>query len=75
MPYKYTNKERLEKQKGLNEGLLEGIKLGLCLKFGDDSLEILSEISHISDIEVLKAILVGIKQANSIENLRSIYQD
>lgn len=73
MPY-VTSIERIAKQEGLREGLLEGIKLGLELKFGNEGLQLLPEISQIQDIEVLKEIQSGIKQAGSTEELRSIYQ-
>ncbi|UKP00967.1 hypothetical protein [Nostoc sp. UHCC 0870] len=56
------------------EGLLEAIELGLELKFGASSLEVMDEISQIYDIEQLRAIKEGIKTATSIDELRQIYQ-
>ena len=73
MPY-VTSIERMAKKEGLIEGLLEGIKLGLDLKFGNEGLQLLPEISQIQDIEALKEIQSGIKQAGSTEELRSVYQ-
>ncbi|WP_315787425.1 cytosolic protein [Fischerella sp. JS2] len=73
MPY-VTSVERKGIQKGIREGLLEGIEMGLELKFGDERLTILPEISQIQDVDVLRAILTSIKTANTLEELRRIYQ-
>lgn len=59
---------------GIRLGLLEGIELGLELKFGTSSLFVMDEISQIYDIEQLRTIKEGIKTATSIDELRSIYQ-
>jgi hypothetical protein len=59
---------------GIRLGLLEGIELGLELKFGASSLEIMDEVSQIYDIEQLRKIKEGIKTATSIDELRQIYQ-
>jgi len=69
MPY-ITSIERI----GIRQGLLEGIELGLELKFGDQGLGVLPEISRIHDVEQLRAILVGLKMVNTLEELRQIYQ-
>lgn len=81
MPY-ITSVERSGIQKGLEqgrsegirEGLLEGISLGLRLKFGSVGLSLLPEISQITQVEQLKAILAGLAEANTLDQLRSIYQ-
>ncbi|WP_375515527.1 cytosolic protein [uncultured Nostoc sp.] len=59
---------------GIRLGLLEGIELGLELKFGAESLSLMSEISLLSDIEQLRAIKERIKTATTIAELRQIYQ-
>ncbi|RCJ41980.1 cytosolic protein [Nostoc punctiforme NIES-2108] len=59
---------------GIRLGLLEGIELGLELKFGAESLSLMSEISLLSDIEQLRAIKERIKTAATIAELRQIYQ-
>ncbi|MBD2498215.1 cytosolic protein [Nostoc sp. FACHB-280] len=59
---------------GIRLGLLEGIELGLELKFGASSLFVMDEVSQIYDIEQLRKIKEGIKTATSIDELRSIYQ-
>ena len=56
------------------ESLLEGIEVSLEVKFGSEGLNLLPEISQIYDIERLRAILVRIKTANSLSELRQIYQ-
>ncbi|MBD2468740.1 cytosolic protein [Nostoc sp. FACHB-145] len=60
---------------GIRLGLLEGIELGLELKFGASSVGVMDEISQIYDIEQLRAIKEGIKTATTVDELRQIYQD
>jgi predicted transposase YdaD len=62
------------RQEGLQEGLIEAIELGLELKFGSEGLELLSEISQIQDLEILKAIKTGIKTANNLSEIQQVYQ-
>ena len=69
-----TSVERIGIEKGVRQGLLEAIELGLELKFGVDTLSLMSEISQIDDIEQLRAIKEGIKTVASIEELQQIYQ-
>ncbi|BAZ19367.1 hypothetical protein NIES4073_02370 (plasmid) [Kalymmatonema gypsitolerans NIES-4073] len=59
---------------GIRQGLLEGIELGLELKFGSSGLSLIPEISQIEDIEQLRAIKEGIKTVQTVEELRQIYQ-
>lgn len=56
------------------EGLLEGIELGLKLKFGNEGLSLLSEISQLESIEQLRAILTALETVSNLQELRSIYQ-
>ena len=65
-----TSFERIARR----EELLEGIELGLELKFGSVGLTIMPEISRLEDIEQLRAIRSGIKTASTVEELRQIYQ-
>lgn len=69
-----TSVERIGISKGVRQGLLEAIELGLELKFGVDALSLMSEVSQIDDIEKLRAIKEGIKTVTSIEELQQIYQ-
>jgi len=85
MPY-ITSIERLATQKGIEQGieqslqqmrqiLWESIELSLRLKFGDEGLEILPEVSEIQDVEQLRAILRGLlTTVNTLEELRQLYQ-
>ncbi len=77
MPY-ITSVERIGIQKGrvqgIREGLLEGISLGLKLKFGREGLGVLPEISALQDVEQLRAILAGLETAHTVSELRQIYQ-
>ncbi len=68
MPY-ITSVER----SGIRQGLLEGIELGLNLKFGSEGLGILPEISGLQDVEQLRAILAGLKTVSTLQELRQIY--
>ena len=69
-----TSVERIGIEKGVCQGLLEAIELGLELKFGADALSLMSEISQIDDIEKLRSIKEGIKTVASIEELQQIYR-
>lgn len=69
MPY-ITSVER----SGIRQGLLEGISLGLKLKFGSEGNSLLPEISEIRDVEQLRAILFGLETSDTLDGLRQIYQ-
>ncbi|UKP01287.1 cytosolic protein [Nostoc sp. UHCC 0870] len=56
------------------ESLLEGIEVGLKLKFGTEGLSLLPEISRIEDVEQLRAVLKGLETASNLNELRSLYQ-
>ncbi|MGI2909022.1 hypothetical protein [Tolypothrix sp. VBCCA 56010] len=44
------------------------------LKFGFSDQNLLPEIETIQDVSILEAILSAIETANTVEELRSIYQ-
>jgi predicted transposase YdaD len=69
-----TSVERFGIQKGKQEGLLKGISLGLKLKFGSQRQNLLPEIEQIEDVSLLESILEAIETANTIDELRSLYQ-
>jgi hypothetical protein len=69
-----TSVERIGIEKGVRQGLLEAIELGLELKFGTDALSVMEEISQIDEIEQLRGIKEGIKTVASVEELKQIYQ-
>jgi hypothetical protein len=68
MPY-ITSVERI----GIKKGLLEGIELGLELKFGAEGLKLLPEIRELTNHEVLRAVLQAIKTAKTPDELRQIW--
>jgi predicted transposase YdaD len=77
MPY-ITSIERMGIEQGIERGtkrgLLKGIELGLELKFGTEGLNLLSEIRDIQDLNLLEIILNQIKTANTLDQLRAVYQ-
>lgn len=60
-------------QQGEIRGLLSGIELGLELKFGAEGLQLMPEISQITDLDVLKTIREGLRTMNSLEEIRLLY--
>ncbi len=56
------------------ESLLEGIEVGLSVKFGSEGLSLVSDISQIEDIQQLRKILSGIKTVTSVSELQQLYQ-
>ncbi|MDZ8139808.1 MAG: cytosolic protein [Nostoc sp. DedQUE04] len=56
------------------EELLKGIALGLKLKFGTSGQNLLSEIELLEDVNLLSSILSAIETANSVDELRSLYE-
>jgi hypothetical protein len=56
------------------ESLLEGIEVGLKLKFGTQGLSVLPEISTLEYVEQLRAVLKGLETASNLDELRSLYQ-
>lgn len=84
MPY-ITSVERIAIQKGIEQGieqgreqmrqvLLESLELGLELKFGSEGLGIFPEISQIYNLEQLRAIQMGLRTAQTLEELRQVYR-
>jgi hypothetical protein len=68
MPF-ITTPERI----GMQKGLLEGIEVGLELKFGEKGLTLLPEIRELQDHEVLQAVLQAIVTADSPDELRRVW--
>ncbi|HUY33670.1 MAG TPA: hypothetical protein VMV69_13045 [Pirellulales bacterium] len=58
---------------GMEKGLVEGIEVGLKLKFGEAGLELMSEIREIRDHEILSAVLQAIVSASSADELRRVW--
>lgn len=62
------------RQERLRRNLLCAIEFGLELKFGFSGLELLSEISQIQDVDLLRVIREGLLTINSLDELREIYR-
>src|SRR5262249_37537065 len=69
MPY-ITSVQRL----GRMEGRLEGIELGLKLRFGEAGLALLPEIRQLEDDEKLAAVLAAIETAATPKELRRVWE-
>ncbi|WP_413175549.1 hypothetical protein [Anabaena azotica] len=65
--------------KGIEEGRLKerlsGIELALDVKFGAEGLELIPEISQISDLELLKNIQKGVLTVNTLDELQKLMQN
>ena len=59
-------------QEGRQEEMLSGIELGLEIKFGTEGLQLMPEISQISDLNRLKAIQRGILTSNTLAEFREL---
>ncbi|MEH1918465.1 Rpn family recombination-promoting nuclease/putative transposase [Nostoc sp.] len=64
--------EALGEARGEVRGIISSIETSLEAKFGSDGLELMSQISQISDLEQLKEILRRIVVANTIQELRNV---
>jgi len=62
-----------EAQNQTKQALLQGIQLGLQLKFGSSGLEIFEEISAIDDLNLLQTITSSLFTVEGLEDLRQIY--
>lgn len=58
--------------KGLREGLLEAIKLGLKLRFGAEGLQCLPLIQPLTDIAMLRRILQALETAATPDDIRRL---
>lgn len=58
--------------RGRREGIISGIELDLEIKFGNEGLQLMPQISQITDLEKLKVIQRGVKTVNSLEELRGL---
>ena len=59
-------------QRGRREEKLLNIEMSLEVKFGTEGLQLISEISQITDLERLKAIQRAILTANTLDELRQV---
>ncbi|MFN6561956.1 MAG: Rpn family recombination-promoting nuclease/putative transposase [Nostoc sp. ChiSLP01] len=63
---------RIGEERGRRDEILSNIEMSLEAKFGSDGLELMPQITQISDLESLKQILRSIVVANNIEELQEI---
>lgn len=69
MSYVTTRERRIGFDKGMRQGLMQGIVLALELKFGSEGLAIFPEIRQIKDWDILETILAAVKRANTLNEL------
>ena len=74
MPY-VTSIERRAEERGLKQGLLKAIELGLELRFGNEGLGILPEVSQIKDIDALNAVQDALRRGAALQEIRLLYQN
>ncbi len=60
------------RQEGRREGIISGIEVALEAKFGNEGLQLMPQISQITDLEQLKVIQRGVQTVNSIEEFRGL---
>ncbi|WP_017655103.1 hypothetical protein [Fortiea contorta] len=70
----YQEIERRGEERGRRDEILSNIAMSLEVKFGSDGLELMPQITQISDLELLKAVLRSIVVANTIEALQNDLQ-
>jgi Uma2 family endonuclease len=68
-----TQSQLTASQNQTKQALLQGIQLGLQLKFGSQGLEIFGEISAINDLNLLQTITTTLLTVERLEELRQIY--
>jgi hypothetical protein len=73
MPY-LTSTERMWKEEGVQEGLRQSIALDLEFKFGPQGSDLLPIVQNITDMEKLREILIAIKRANTLDQVRALCQ-
>jgi len=70
-----TQYQLTEEQSRTKQAFLLAIEFGLKLKFGDESLRMVEEISSLSDVSLLQAIASSLSTASSLDEIRQIYQN
>ncbi|MDF5715027.1 MAG: Rpn family recombination-promoting nuclease/putative transposase [Rhizonema sp. NSF051] len=67
-----TRGEQRGEERGERRGIISSIEMTLEMKFGSDGLQLMSQISPISDLETLKTILRNAIAANTVEELQQV---
>jgi predicted transposase YdaD len=68
----YQEIEQRGVERGRRENILSNIEMSLEVKFGTDGLELMPQITQVSDLKQLKEILRSILVANTIAELRDV---
>jgi len=68
-----TQAELTAAQNQTKQALLQGIQLGLQLKFGSQGLDLFGEISALDDLNLLQTITASLLTVDRLEDLRQIY--
>ena len=71
MPY-ITSIERLALDQGRAEGRLDGIELGLKLRFGQPGLDLMPHVREIKDLSTLDTFFRAIETAPDLDALRNL---
>jgi hypothetical protein len=71
MPF-VTFAEKFGHEKGIKEGLLEGIEAMLEIKFGSAGLEMLPELKGVEDVALLRQVVASLKQGGGVEDVRRL---
>ena len=69
-----TSVERIGREAGRAEGLIDGIALALEIRFGDDAQPLMAEIRQISDLAVHQQILAAVRSATLPDDVRRAYR-
>ncbi len=72
MPF-ITITERMAKEEGLLEGILQGIETCLRMKFGAEGLDLMPDLREIQDHKLLRKLLNAIETAASPDDLRRVW--
>ncbi len=64
--------EILDQKKHVRESCLEGIALGLQLKFKEEGRSLIAEVEKQTDLDWLRRFLTSIKSAHSLDDLRKL---
>ncbi|MBU1171489.1 MAG: hypothetical protein KKD44_18195 [Proteobacteria bacterium] len=59
-------------QQGMQKGLREGIELGLELRFGNTSLNMMTQVDRIQDVNKLEVFKDAIRHVRNPDELRDI---
>ncbi len=66
MPY-VTSWERRAKKDGIREGLLEGIELGLELRFGKEGLDLMPRVRAVASVEGLRELKMAVRDSAGLQ--------